>query len=80
MTTLAPVRPDPVLDTGDPLVAHYANKADILAATVEGVAIEALCGKVWVPSHNPDGLPVCPQCEIELERIKNIDRAQRRLN
>lgn len=28
-----------------------------------GTPVIALCGKVWVPSRNPDRYPVCPECK-----------------
>lgn len=40
-------------------------KALVTEAMVTGTPIEALCGKVWVPSRNPENFPVCPEC-IEL--------------
>jgi len=43
--------------------AHYAPKGQIVDATVEGNAIRGLCGKWFVPTGNPDGLPTCPICK-----------------
>lgn len=58
---VAPTRPD--LDDGDhDRFAHYVRKVDVLISAVEGVAIEALCGKRWVPTRLPDRYPVCPTC------------------
>lgn len=52
------------LDDGDDnVVAHYANKAKIAEALVTGKPVRALCGKVFVPTRDPDGRPVCPRCE-----------------
>jgi hypothetical protein len=28
-----------------------------------GTEITALCGYKWVPSRDPAGLPVCPDCK-----------------
>lgn len=42
--------------------AHYANKDEITEALVMGTPIVALCGKIWVPSRNPDDFPICPRC------------------
>lgn len=69
-TTLEPV----VADTDD-LTAHYAAKADIVRAHVTGQPIRALCGKVWTPSRDPAGAPVCPVCEAELRRVAMRSRA-----
>jgi hypothetical protein len=29
---------------------------------VMGTPVVALCGKVWVPSRDPERFPVCPEC------------------
>lgn len=53
----------PVTDDGDhDRFAHYVRKADAARAAVEGTPVRALCGKVWVPSRDPDKYPVCPSC------------------
>ena len=38
-------------------------KAKLTEAMVMGTPVIALCGKVWVPSRNPDRFPVCPECK-----------------
>lgn len=45
--------------------AHYVigGTAAILEAMVTGIPCEALCGKKWVPSRDPQRYPVCPECE-----------------
>lgn len=43
--------------------SHYAPKAKITEAMVMGTPIVALCGKVWVPSRDPQKFPVCPKCK-----------------
>ncbi len=43
--------------------AHYVRKADIVRSNVEGVPVQALCGKVWIPNRDPDRYPVCPTCK-----------------
>lgn len=54
---------DPVTDDGDhDRFAHYVRKADAARAAVEGTPVVALCGKVWVPSRDPDKYPVCKTC------------------
>lgn len=51
-------------DNGDhDRFAHYVDKNEITEALVQGWPVIALCGKIWVPSRNPDGYPVCPVCE-----------------
>jgi len=32
-------------------------------AMVMGTPVVALCGKVWVPSRDPERFPVCPECK-----------------
>jgi len=61
----------PVADDGDhDRFAHYVRKADAARAAVEGTPVRALCGKVWVPSRDPDRYPVCPTCaEIRARMI-----------
>lgn len=43
--------------------SHYVPKAKLTEAIVNGTPVVALCGKVWVPSRNPDRYPVCPDCK-----------------
>lgn len=53
--------------------SHYASKDDIVRAAVEGVAIVALCGKMWRPQRNPEKYPVCPTCAEIYEQMKPGD-------
>lgn len=51
-------------ETGDhDTFSHYAKKADILAARVEGKPCVALCGKKWVPTKDENQYPVCGTCK-----------------
>lgn len=43
--------------------AHYAPKGHIVDATVEGDPVRGLCGQWFVPTTNPDTLPLCPTCK-----------------
>ncbi len=43
--------------------SHYVEKAKIVESAVTGTPVKALCGKVWVPSRDPQKFPVCPDCE-----------------
>jgi Protein of unknown function (DUF3039) len=43
--------------------AHYVRKEKILESALSGEPVVALCGKVWLPSRNPDRFPVCPVCK-----------------
>lgn len=72
--TPAPTRPDTTPDTssgdGDhDRFAHYVREADLTRAYVEGSPVKALCGKVWVPSRDPERYQVCPTCREIKERF-----------
>ncbi|RII40938.1 DUF3039 domain-containing protein [Galactobacter valiniphilus] len=43
--------------------SHFARADQIADALVFGLAIEALCGKKWVPTADPSRFPVCPACQ-----------------
>ena len=47
--------------------------AAVLRARVEGTALTALCGHVFVPQRDPKSLPICPQCKeiYDLMRMMN---------
>ena len=50
-------------DGGHDRFSHYAAKAKLTEAMVMGTPVVALCGKVWVPSRDPQKYPVCPTCK-----------------
>lgn len=50
--------------------SHYVPKAKLTEAMVMGTPVIALCGKVWVPSRNPDRFPVCPECKEIWESMR----------
>jgi hypothetical protein len=50
--------------------SHYVKKNKIVESAVMGTAVEALCGKVWVPSRDPEKFPVCPTCKEIYESLK----------
>lgn len=43
--------------------SHYVPKDKLVKAMVTGTPVVALCGKVWVPSRDPQKFPVCPECK-----------------
>ena len=43
--------------------SHYVPKDKLTEAMVMGTPVVALCGKVWVPSRDPERFPVCPECQ-----------------
>jgi hypothetical protein len=49
--------------------AHYVDKESITEAIVNGLPCIALCGKVWIPSRDPDKYPVCPECKKRFEQM-----------
>lgn len=53
--------------------AHYVRKDKIVDSAVLGDAVMALCGKVWVPSRDPQKFPVCPTCKELYESMSAGD-------
>lgn len=51
--------------------SHFVKKDKIVESAVMGNAVIALCGKVWVPSRDPQKFPVCPMCKEIFEKLKN---------
>ena len=43
--------------------SHYVSKKKLADAMINGTPVGALCGKVWVPSRDPEKFPVCPMCK-----------------
>jgi hypothetical protein len=59
-----------VTETGEPVAAHIVKTqpgesaaAKVLEARINGTPLEALCGHVWVPSRDPQQLPLCQACK-----------------
>jgi hypothetical protein len=50
--------------------SHFVKKDKIVESAVMGNAVIALCGKVWVPSRDPERFPVCPMCLEIYEKLK----------
>lgn len=52
--------------------AHYVAANRLGAARMSGQPVVALCGKVWVPTREGHGHPICPRCkEIKDDMDKN---------
>jgi hypothetical protein len=51
--------------------SHYVPKDKLMAAMVDGVPVKALCGKMWVPTRDPDRFPICPNCKDIYEKMKS---------
>ncbi len=43
--------------------SHFVEKDKLTEAMVMGTPVVALCGKVWVPSRDPQKYPTCPECK-----------------
>jgi hypothetical protein len=54
--------------------AHYVKKKRIVDASVGGYEIEALCGYRFIPTKNPDKLPICPPCKEIFENGSEDER------
>lgn len=50
--------------------SHYVPKDKLTEAMINGTPVIALCGKVWVPSRDPQKFPVCPECKKIWESMK----------
>lgn len=66
-------RPDTQLGDGDhERLAHYVTKSEIVRSNVEGVEVEALCGKRWIPHRDPSRYPICRTCEEIMDQIRRL--------
>lgn len=71
MSTVLDARPETQTGDGDhERFAHYVRGRNgmqpqdlILEAMLSGTEVEALCGKRWIPSRDPERFPVCPACK-----------------
>lgn len=41
----------------------------VVEGIVNGTAVRALCGKVWVPGRDPRRYPLCPTCKEVAEAM-----------
>jgi hypothetical protein len=74
-TTIRPtVQNDPQVQNIEPgdheRYSHYVRKDKVVESAVMGNPVVALCGKVWVPSRDPEKFPVCPECKDIYEQMK----------
>jgi hypothetical protein len=49
--------------------AHYAEKASVTEGYIMGTPVMAICGKIFVPSRDPEKLRVCPPCKEILDAL-----------
>jgi hypothetical protein len=74
--TISTVHTDPALDGDHERMTHIVlegvetDEGDYMSAgpsvvegIVNGTAVKALCGKVWVPGRDPKRYPICPTCK-----------------
>jgi hypothetical protein len=65
-------RPTVLSEDGDhERYSHFVDKDKLTEAMVMGTPVVALCGKIWVPSRNPEKYPVCPECKEIWESMPN---------
>lgn len=57
------------------LNAHYVGKSTIVDAVVAGGAVRALCGRWFVPKHDPGDLPICRSARQKGNRALQQDDA-----
>ncbi|MDA8292528.1 MAG: DUF3039 domain-containing protein [Actinomycetota bacterium] len=75
-TIVAPSHVDPALDGDHERMSHIVLEGfsppagdfvsagpSVIEGIVNGTAVRALCGKVWVPSRDPTRYPLCPTCK-----------------
>jgi len=77
--TAAPKVSDPMLDGDHERMTHIVLEGfhpedpedgdfvsvgpSVVEGIVNGTAVKALCGKVWVPGRDPKKYPLCPTCK-----------------
>lgn len=54
---------------GSKQFSHYADAAKVTEAYVLGTPVEALCGKIFTPSRDPQRFPVCSICKKIAEAL-----------
>lgn len=64
------------IDGDHDLFAHYVDKVKATEAAIFGTPVVALCGKVWVPSRDPDKFPVCQECKRIYEKMFNNENSK----
>lgn len=67
--TVTEAHVDEVQQTDSPQISHLIAKKDWHKAYILGSAIQALCGKVWVPSRDPEKYPLCEMCADLYEKM-----------
>lgn len=52
---------------------HFVQKDKLTEAMINGTPVIALCGKVWVPSRDPEKFPMCPACKEIYDGLESGD-------
>lgn len=62
-----------VVEKGAPFRAQDV----VMFSRIEGIPIQALCGKQWIPQRDPERFEVCPSCIEEWERLSGKKWSER---
>lgn len=54
---------------------HFVPKDKLTEAIINGTPVVALCGKVWVPSRDPERFPMCPACQEIWDGLESNDNS-----
>ena len=49
--------------------AHYAESTSVTEGYVLGTPVIAICGKIFIPSRNPERLRLCPICKEIMDAL-----------
>ena len=52
-----------------PEFAHYAEAASVTEGYIMGRPVMAICGKLFVPSRDPNKFPICSICKNIAEAL-----------
>ncbi|HNA98509.1 MAG TPA: DUF3039 domain-containing protein [Marmoricola sp.] len=63
----------PTEDGDHERLSHYVPKDKLMEGMINGTPVVALCGKVWIPSRDPEKFPVCPECKEIWEGLRKDD-------
>src|SRR5690625_915446 len=55
---------------------HFVPKDKLTEAIINGTPVVALCGKVWVPSRDPERFPMCPACQEIWGGLESEDNSE----
>lgn len=56
-------------DTGEAKFAHYGDSTSVTEGYIMGKPVLAICGKLFVPSRDPQKFPICPICKELAEAL-----------